>query len=502
MTGDGDSDSQKSRYGTEKVSMGIDGLDTLLHGGLVPGTNALVRGPPGSGKTIFGLYFLSEGTATGRKSLFVNLGEPTDYVQATATGFGLDSDSLEFRDLSPGQDQFASEERYSLFKSAEVEGPGFISELRETIEDIDPDRVLLDPITEYRHLTTDEHQFRKHILGLLDLLKSSDITVVLTSQASDSVPDEDLQFLTDTVINLESTSGGRQVTVSKFRGSSFREGPHQYEITDAGIEVWPTLQAGTGGAEIDSDTLSSGVPELDELLNGGLEHGTVTFLSGPTGVGKTTTGVQFLKEAASRGTPAILFEFEESRRTLLERSDAVNIPLREMIDTGNLSLIEIPPDAYAADQFGDMVRSAVDEGIELVMIDGVQGFKQNLRGLDPTPTQTLLRVGRYLRSNGVSTIFTNEMHTITGEFRVTEEGLSNLADNVVFLRHVEYEGEMRKVIGALKMRTSDFEHSLRALEITGHGLKVGDPLPHLRGILTGTPEWNGGAGIPTNQDSD
>jgi circadian clock protein KaiC len=100
-----------------------------------------------------------------------------------------------------------------------------------------------------------------------------------------------------------------------------------------------------------------------------------------------------------------------------------------------------------------------------------------------------LRVGRFLRAAGVSTILVNEVHNITGDFQATEERTSNLADNIVFLRHVEYGGEMRKVIGALKMRTSDFEHTLRELEITADGISVGDPLPQLRGILTGTPEW-------------
>jgi len=89
----------------------------------------------------------------------------------------------------------------------------------------------------------------------------------------------------------------------------------------------------------------------------------------------------------------------------------------------------------------------------------------------------------------VTGIVTNEVHQITGEFRATEQRVSHLADSIVVLRHVEYKGELRKVIGVLKMRTSDFETGIRTLEITGDGLIVGDPLPELRGILTGTPDW-------------
>jgi circadian clock protein KaiC len=290
------------------------------------------------------------------------------------------------------------------------------------------------------------------------------------------------------VITLDTTPECRTVAVSKLRGSSFRRGQHFYEISDDGLTVWPTLVPGELEQTPGTGKLSSGVPELNEMLDGGLDEGTVTILSGPTGVGKTTTGVQFLTQAALDDKQAVLFQFEEARRTLRKRADAVGIPLQRVLDSGKLSVVDIDPDEYTVGEFEHMVRQAVADGTELVMIDGSRGFQQNLRGLED-PTSALLRVGRFLRTAGVSTILINEIHNVTGEFRATEERTSNLADNIVFLRHVEYRGEMRKVIGTLKMRTSDFERSLREFEITPEGIRVGEPLGELRGILTGTPEW-------------
>jgi circadian clock protein KaiC len=60
----------------------------------------------------------------------------------------------------------------------------------------------------------------------------------------------------------------------------------------------------------------------------------------------------------------------------------------------------------------------------------------------------------------------------------------------VFLQHVELNGELRKVIGVLKKRMSDFERTLREFEITKHGIKVGEPLRDFIGILQGTPQRN------------
>ncbi|MDW7967299.1 MAG: hypothetical protein RMI39_04175 [Thermoanaerobaculum sp.] len=80
------------------------------------------------------------------------------------------------------------------------------------------------------------------------------------------------------------------------------------------------------------------------------------------------------------------------------------------------------------------------------------------------------------------------MEKITGDFQITEVGISYLADNVIFLRYFESQGQLRKAIGVLKKRLSDFEKSVRELEITPYGLKVGAPLTDFRGLLTGTPE--------------
>ena len=473
-----------------RFTTGIWGWDQILSGGLHPTQNALIRGPPGSGKTIFGLHFLAAGTSNDESGLFINLGEPETYIEDTADHFGMDSPDLQFLNLSPSGEEFSASETYSLFESAEVEQPSLVGSIRSTVEEIEPSRVLIDPITELRYLTTDDHQFRKQILSLLDYLRAQEISVLLTSQAAETMPDDDLQFLVDAVVNLELHSDRRTVSVSKFRGSDFQRGQHSYEISADGVAVYPNLRPGNSVQEFTGETLSSGVRELDDMLHGGLERGTVTFLSGPTGAGKTTTGTQFLKEAAENGHRSVLYSFEESPQTLLHRADAVNIPLRELIDQGAVEIVEINPDDLTVDQFTARIQSDVEErDSEMVVIDGISGFKQGLRGLDGDATSHLITIGRYLRNRGVTTIFTNEVHDITGEFRATEEHTSNLADNVVFIRHVEVRGSLKKVIGVLKKRASDFGRELRELEITEDGLSVGEPLPELRGILTGTPEW-------------
>jgi circadian clock protein KaiC len=103
-------------------------------------------------------------------------------------------------------------------------------------------------------------------------------------------------------------------------------------------------------------------------------------------------------------------------------------------------------------------------------------------------TRELHALCRYLKRMGVTVVLIDEVRSITGDLVATDEGISYLADNIVFLRYVEIDGEIRKTVGVLKKRFGDFERALRELSITADGVVVGEKLTGLRGLLTGVPE--------------
>lgn len=343
-------------------------------------------------------------------------------------------------------------------------------------------------MTLFGYLSSDAFQFRKQVLSFLRFLREQGATVLFTAEVSDMASDDDLQFMSDGVIQLDHSSEGRFPRVTKSRGSDVQSGNHSFRLTNRGMEVFPHLQPGVFKQKFVVEAISSGVPELDDLLHGGLERGTTTIFTGPSGVGKTTIGLQFMKEAAGRGERSVVYTFEEAAETILHRCEAVNIPAQAMIERGTLSVVEVEPLHFTPDQFSYLVRQEVEEqAVRIVMIDSVAGYQLSLQ--DDDLVRSLHTLSKYLKNMGVTVILVNEVETISGDFRATEIGISYMADNIIFLRYLEMQGEMHKAIGVLKKRLSGFENTLREIEINRYGVKIGRPLTGLRGILKGAPEW-------------
>lgn len=245
--------------GTARLSTGIEGMDEILHGGFLPQRNYLIRGRAGSGKTILGLHFLQAGIDAGERGLFINIEEDLDDLEANAAALGFDTEANDFLDLSPTADVFVEDQSYDVFEAAEVEQEPLREAIVERVTEVDPDRAVVDPLTQFRYLSTGDYQFRKQAVGLMRFLEQAGATVVFTAQDARNRPTEELEFVADGTIRLDSAPYGRTIQVPKFRGSATRSGAHAYRITDDGMRVYPALSPGDHHATFAAEELSSGV---------------------------------------------------------------------------------------------------------------------------------------------------------------------------------------------------------------------------------------------------
>lgn len=472
---------------TSRISTGISGMDTVLYGGFLNKFAYLVRGGPGTGKTTFGLHFLTAPHQESSPALFITLGEPTEKIRHIGAAMGFDLSHVHMLDLSPGPDFFAKMESYDIFTPAEVEREPLTRRIVETVQELKPRRVFIDSMTQFRYLSSDPFMFRKQSLSFIRFLVGQGATVLFSSESSPEAPDDDLQFLCDGIIHLHLSKNVRTVHVTKFRGSPFLHGVHEFEITPRGLEVYPKVRPSEESAEQPAELLSYGIPELDELLGGGLPRNSITLIVGPTGVGKSTLAMAFAKEAAGRGERTFMYAFDEDPQKILQRCDGVNIPARAMIARGTLAVEKIEPLLFSANSFAHKVLNDVErEGTRIIILDSASGYRLSLRG--ENLTEQLHALSRSLTSRGVTVLIIEELPEITGEFRATRHGLSFLADNIIFLRYLEMQGRLKRAIGVLKKRTGGFEDTLREVAITRYGLKIGRPLTECRGILKGVPE--------------
>ncbi len=463
-----------------RASTGVPGLDEILHGGLIAGRNYLVRGGPGSGKTTLGVHFLRVGEPAN--NLFVTLGETAEQLRDNAHRSGLPLDVVPILDASPVDAEGGSEQAYNLLESWEVEGGTVHDRIVEYARNHAPQRVFIDSLTQLRYLTPDGYQFRKQVLSLLRQLTANGATVMFTSEIGAAGSDDDLQFLADGVIQLTRTDGGRVCTVSKMRGSGFFEGGHHYAVGDGGMVIYPRLVPEEHNRAFAQESIGSGIAAVDKLTGGGIERGTVTVLSGPSGVGKSTFGAHFMQEAAKRGERSVIYGFDEGRATFEHRLARIGMPIQEMLESGALAFEYIEPMSYNPDRFALLVRDAVERrGVRVVMLDSLSGYRQSIPGKEMGTR--IHELTRYLVNMGVTVILVNEVKSIVAqEPRATDDGVSYLADTIILLRYMEAEGELRKSVGVLKKRTSDFEKSVRAFDITEDGIRVGEPM---RGVLGG-----------------
>ncbi len=137
-----------------------------------------------------------------------------------------------------------------------------------------------------------------------------------------------------------------------------------------------------------------------------------------------------------------------------------------------LAITETEAPERSPREFASIVRGRVEEqGASVVWVGDLTHVPNSL--------------GRYLQNMGVTVMMVDTVDAIVGEFKPTRGGVSYLTNDIVFLRYLEVKGELRKAIGILVKPTSDFDRSLGKFGNTEHGIRGGDPLIGLQGLLPG-----------------
>ena len=162
---------------TPRIPSGVPGLDEVLQGGLPRGTLLLIEGPPGSGKTTFGLQFLLQGVREGETCLLVSNAETLEQLKSIAASHTWNLDGIhitEFTEPAGTEDDEAS--GYTLFPEAEVELGETLQHLFAEIERLRPTRLVLDTISVLRVLAPTPGFYRRQLKRIRDFVLAQSCT--------------------------------------------------------------------------------------------------------------------------------------------------------------------------------------------------------------------------------------------------------------------------------------------------------------------------------------
>jgi circadian clock protein KaiC len=479
-----------------KALTGVDGLDDILAGGLTRRHVFLLEGSPGTGKTTIALQFLKQGAALGERCLYITLSETAEELHDSARSHGLEIDkSIQIFELVPPESLLNADQQQSLLYSSDLELGETTRMIFDAFERLQPNRVVLDSLSEIRLLAQSSLRYRRQILALKHFFSKTGATVLLLDDMTSDSLDKTVHSIVHGVIHLEQLAPSygperRRLRVTKYRGQAFRGGYHDFVIKTGGVTVFPRLRAMEHRTDFDRFTVTSGIPELDDLLGGGVQRGSSTLLIGPTGTGKSLFALQFVDAALKRGEKAAIFVFDEELGLLFSRTKALGIDLQGYLSKGLIHIEQLDAAELSPGEFAQRVRDHVSKfDAKVVVIDSVNGYQAAM----PEENALILHLHellQYLNRQGANTYVTVAQHGLVGDMRSPVD-VTYLADTVILLRYFEALGKVRRAVSVIKKRSGMHEDTIREFKIGGRGLELGAPLSEFQGVLRGVPTFVG-----------
>lgn len=486
-----------------RLQVGVEGLDNILGGGLPAAHIYLMEGDPGTGKTTIAMQFLQAGNRVGEPGLYVTLSESKKELSAVAESHGWSLAGIEIFEVLPEENSLSIDKQYTVFHPSEVELAETTRSILDRVEKADCRRVVIDSLSELRMLAQEPIRYRRQILALKQYFSAKNCTVLLLDDRTGNQQDLELHSVVHGVISLENLPRDygikrRRLQVIKLRGSSFREGYHDYSIKRGGVVVYPRLVAAEHNPGFNRELVVSQIPELDALFGGGIQRGTSTLVTGPAGSGKSTICAKYAIEAAQRGEQASIYLFDEGMQTFLARLSALGMDPETHIRSGLLHVEQIDPAEMSPGEFIGRVRETISRRkSRLIVIDSLNGFSNSMPGEQYLPIQVHETVS-FLNQQGVVTFLVFAQHGLVGRELMSVLDVSYIADAVLLLRYFESNANVRLAISVVKNRSGNHEKSVRQLTLNG-GIKIGKPLSEFRGVLSGVPEAIGSSqGVPYN----
>ncbi len=230
------------------------------------------------------------------------------------------------------------------------------------------------------------------------------------------------------------------------------------------------------------DLTPSGIPGLDDLLNGGLPKERTILVAGPAGAGKSTFGLQFLYAGiVMEDEPGIYVSFDETLRNVRMDAASYGWDLKALEDQNLLAMIdgfsgragvrskEKYKTKLEVDELLTMLINLIDSvGAERVVIDSITALALSLDD-ELLIRKEILKLSAVMSSLTCTTLMVSEMKT---DQEISRFGVEEfMAQGVITLKY-EFGNKGRRSLQVRKMR--GIQHSLeeKPFLMTSNGVVV------------------------------
>lgn len=502
------------------VRTGITGLDEILTGGIPRGNVILLEGAIGVGKTTMGVEFIYRGAKQfGEPGVIVVFEVSPDKLTRDARKFGWDLQELERQNKLKIVFTTRDVLRQELQQADSV--------LLEQAASIGARRIFIDGVARLVGSNgTPESRSSFHVLT--EGLQRENLTAVLAVEASalngDHAPSLPEESIADTVIRLKMEDSNRAVhrslEIVKSRGQDYQMGRHTLRIVDGqGLHVYRRVQAPRKpirdqAAAFDLTTrVSTGVPGLDKLVNGGYFLGSTTVMAGISGVGKSVMGLQYLAEGTRQGERGLMFSLDEQVPQILRNAASIGLDLKSEIDRGMLHLEYDAPQEIEVDVHFHHVEKMVEKfKPKRVLIDSLSTYASNLGTQGRVFRDFFHALVALMKEHQIAAVYNHEnpemlgMASMMGGFP-----LSSLVDNICLLNWVELGDSFRLGLTVAKMRANLVNRTTHECEIDGKGMHVlprelkgatpNSPFSSYSGLVSRAPERHRGQEFKSSKAS-
>ena len=472
----------------EKAPSGIRGFDDLTDGGLPRGRPTLVTGASGSGKTLFAIEFLVRGALEyGEPGVLLTFEESFADLVTDVASLGFDLAQLERDGLLVVDAIHVDPTEFITSGTFDLEG--LFIRLAAAVDAVGAQRVVLDTIEVLFGAMKNDAIVRGELGRLFRWLKDRGLTAVVTGERGREgqlTRYGSEEYVSDCVIVLDhrvlDDISTRRLRVAKYRGSEHGTNEYPFLITGRGLTVLPITSVGLAyGAP--TEQLSTGLPQLDHLLGGGVYRGSMVMVSGDAGTGKTTLAATLVDAACARGERALFVSFEESPDQLIRNMRSVGIDLGRWVESGLLRMWSERATAYGLEAHLGRLQRLLDELTPAVVaLDALASLGHV--GSAREVTSAVTRELDLIRARGITGIITTLTHSPDAESSTVD--VSSLIDTWLLVRNIESDSERNRLLFVMKSRGMAHSNQVREFVLTKHGAQLLDVYVGPRGVVTGS----------------